>query len=564
MTCFESLGGDFAQAAAQGVAPHLDPAEMSEAASAAETFAMQRMTQHSNQEKSRTYWFRTLAAALLAIAITSQAKAQFMGSGVVQADYAASGFVTPAGMIPPEEMARLNPSGIMQVGYNSPACDAPIGCDSGCDSMSGGSCDGGSGSCGGRRCVGGGIFGSVGNSCDGPTTGLLGSLGNCACGNKSCIGGGSGCGLDLRNMCIWCGGQGCSACQLHKHGHSFLGNIGAFLNYLKPYEKAGICSQRWYDLSAEVVALGHTTGAAGVGAVTSQGPGGPTVLSLGQNSADLEVGARVSGALLFGPGGNFEMTYMGGHEWDDTVSVFGDANTPTLFSFVSDFGLLPPNGFDDTDRSLEQSLENRSRFHTAEINYRRRTVWPYCRFQGSWLVGLRYLRFDDTLIYRTRGTVNNATTPQTLRFFESNDRFRNSLFGPQIGYDFWWNIRPGISLGYGLKGAWVLNDIDRTTSLRANSLNLPAATAGTRQLNMGMEDTSILGELEFKLAWRFSHSWTIRSAYYCIAADDMAFGGLDRETILDFVNNAAVVRAPDVQLESLVVQGVSGGIEYTW
>ncbi len=88
---------------------------------------------------------------------------------------------------------------------------------------------------------------------------------------------------------------------------------------------------------------------------------------------------------------------MGGNEWSDRATV--TSANPTLYSFISRFGAPPQNGFDDTDRSLSQTVTSFSTLHSAEINYRRRTVGQYCRFQGSWLMGIRYVRFDSDFGY---------------------------------------------------------------------------------------------------------------------------------------------------------------------
>ncbi len=70
-----------------------------------------------------------------------------------------------------------------------------------------------------------------------------------------------------------------------------------------------------------------------------------------------------------------------------------------------------------------------------EWNYRRRSMGPYCRFQGSWLVGLRYVRFDNRLVYSARGENDNTVNADLPRFFSSNDKIKNNLFGPQAGFD---------------------------------------------------------------------------------------------------------------------------------
>lgn len=502
----------------------------------------------------------TLCFAACWLGNTEIVSGQTVGSGVIHADYEASGFVTPRGMLPPQQTL----GGVMQVGYSAP-----------CDSMGSTACSGScganpaTGGCGGSQCASGGIFGGDAGDCGcSGGTGIFDSLGSgCSsknCKMKSCLsgGGGGGCSLDLSGFCIWCRGQGCSACQLHQNGNSLCENMASVLGALRPYSESSLCNVRWYDLSAEAVFLTHNTSAAGAaGGVTSDGRGGPIVLGLNDADLSMEGGVRVSGAIIFGPGSNLELTYMGGHEWDESASV--TRTGPTLFSFISDFGDSPFDGFDDTDRSVRQSIRHQSEFHTAEINYRRRTMWPYCRFQGSWLIGLRYLRYNDQLTYDATGTVNNTGGANLLRFYESDDDFRNSMFGPQAGFDFWWNVRPGVSLGIGGTGGWLLNDVNRRTVLTANSVGT-GATPGVTFLDEGTDDSTLMAELQMKLAWRISHSWTIRSAYYGIAVENVAFGGVDRDTARDFITSAPVIRDQSVNFDDLFIQGASLGLEYMW
>ena len=465
------------------------------------------------------------------------------------ADYAASGYVTPAGMVPPE----MYQGGVMPVGFYG-GCDSP-----GCDSM---------GSCGSPTCgSGGGVFdygcddcgGNCGGSCTGSGIfgggGLFGEM----CSNGGC----------LKKACMFCRGEGCSACACLSPA-----SILAGLHALRPYSAAGIHAQRWYDFSAEAVFLAHTNGGLS-GPVTSllQGPIPPAttpppdiVLGLGaaDSGNDLEFGARLSAAVICGAGGNLEFTYMGGHEWNSEAFVADPG--PVYFSFLSNFGTDPIGGFDDTDRSIRQSIAARSNLHTFEINYRRRTVGPYGRFQGSWLFGLRYLRFSNSLNYSTLGENDNTVNTNLPRFFQSDDTIRNHLFGPQCGFDLWWNIHPGVNFGMGVKGAWVQNDFNRRTFLNFNSINsgTPATPAPTADVvSDGERDTTVMGEFEAKIIYRLSHSWSFRSAYYAIAADDIVFADVPVDTILD-VADPTFNGQSGFHFNSLVVQGFSFGAEYIW
>ncbi len=503
---------------------------------------MHRMT----QPKSNKTLVAAVALAVLACVGIRQAGAQPPSVVHADMDYEASGYVVPAGMVPP----AMYSGDVMPVGFFGgcdSGCDSPVACDSGGCGMA----------CGGRRC---GVLGCGG---------LLGKLSGEASACGGC--GMSGCGAcgglsNLRHICMFCRGDGCSFCQTLGRGYL----LGA-LSYLKPYDRQGICAQRWYDLSAEAIFLGHGNGGV-VGPTTTRGaaPGvagdavPANIIVLRREDADagdsLEAGARLSASMIWGAGGNLEVTYIGGHQWQDRAFV-ADAN-PVFFSFVSDFGRNPINGFDDTDRSILQSVEAESEFHSAELNYRRRTVGPYCRFQGSWLVGLRYVRYDHNFIYQALGEFDNAVNANLPRFFSSNDKRKNNLFGPQAGFDLWWNAHAGINLGIGFKGAWVQNDYDRITTLTANSLN-PVATPGTQTVTASDRKGTVMGEFEAKLIYRLSHSLALRSSYYALAVDDITFGNTDAQTIADFVS-ANPLTASQFQFNSLVIQGVSFGAEYTW
>jgi Putative beta barrel porin-7 (BBP7) len=539
-------------------------AQKNEAAMAAETFAMHRMTQ----------------PILKHILVVVMATVAWVSIGVLpssaqppvrhaDADYDASGYVVPAGMVHPSMYYQGNDFGqVAQVGYLHGGCDVMGGCDSypggGCHSPA--TCDG-MGGCGSLGCGGGGLFGAddacggacgghCGGGCSGKLLdgGLMGHLRGCGCGQ---------CGSCLSKLCLFCRGSGCEACQLFQPRYL----LGALAS-LRPYTEAGLCAQRWYDVSAEAVFLSHSnTSAAGGGALTSRGVGplGPIVLNAGNvdSGNDLEAGMRLSAAFIFGAGGNIEATYMGNNEWNDRAAVTDP--TAGLFSFISEFGTNPggsPAGFDDTDRSILQSVEASSEFHSAELNYRRRTMGPYCRFQGSWLVGLRYLRYQDGLMYATLGQNDNTVNANLPRFFTSDDELKNRLFGPQAGFDLWWNVTPGVNLGIGMKGAWVQNDIRRRTIFTANSINLGGP--GTSTLSTTDQDTTVMGEFETKLAYRLSHSWTVTTSYYLIGVDDIAVGTIDNRTIRDFVTVNPSIARPALTFDSLTVQGIAFGAEYIW
>lgn len=448
-------------------------------------------------------------------------------------DYEASGFVAPAGMQSPERYFQS----VQQAGFfgNAPIA-AQLGGGQGqgyyasCDT---GGCYGGcqDGSCGGGcNCGGGGLFGC----------GLLGG-----CGQGGCL-------ANLHRLCPFCAGGGCEVCQ--SIGRGYL--LGA-LRHLLPYGDAGLSAQRWFDLSADVMFL-ETSGGGGDQVLATRGVGGtPVLFGRDGNDSGMAVGGRITGAFICGPGGNVEVTYLGGNNWENSAQATGDVD---LFSFLSDFGTAPDQGFDDTDRSNVQTVSSKSMFHSGEVNYRRRTVGPYGRFQGSWLGGIRYMRYDSDFGYSALGDNNNAIPPRP-RYFELSNSVDNEMVGAQIGGDVWWNVIPGINVGFGMKGGPMGNRIDRRSSVLANSIG-PLATPGQSEVNDHISRTAWFGELEATLLYRISHSWTLKTQYYLLNVDHVGFG-FDTSAAENLVSGGVTPIAP-ISTRSLTIRGFSLGAEYIW
>ncbi len=129
-------------------------------------------------------------------------------------------------------------------------------------------------------------------------------------------------------MCLFCQGGGCEVCQ--SVGRGYL--LGA-LRYLLPYGEAGLCAQRWYDVSADVMFLSHTRTTDGTVLTTQGVQGTPVLFANSADDSNLRAGGRISAAFICGAGGNLEGTYMGGNEWSDRATV--TSATPTLYSFIS-------------------------------------------------------------------------------------------------------------------------------------------------------------------------------------------------------------------------------------
>ncbi len=494
----------------------------------------------------RMHFTRVIWGCLVAlVSVTGMMTGQnlVLAAGPVQQayfepDYEASGFVAPAGMPNPDayfqavEQAGFfgnGPIGSRLTGGMPPAgygCESPYG---GCD-----------GNCGPYGC--------------GPGANGLGACGpeGCGCGPGGCgsrLLGGGGCGL--HRLCLFCRGDGCGICQSVGRGYV----LGA-LRGLLPYGDAGLSAQRWFDLSFDVMFL-ELGGGSGSQVLTTRGVDGtPVLLANSGDDNSMRAGGRISGAFIVGPGGNIEVTYLGGNQWKDSASVSGDGD---LFSFLSDFGQNPGGptnpGFDDSDRSNLQSASTTASLHSGEVNYRRRTVGPYGRFQGSWLGGIRYLRFDSGFEYAASGDTG---------FFNFGNGMQNEMVGAQIGGDLWWNVIPGVNLGFGAKGGPMGNRINRYSSVSASSL----ASSGADTLADHISRTAWMSELEATVLYRLSHSWTLKGQCYVLHVDEIGHGFdtslADAVALSNLSGNPGPLAVSSIETRSLTVSGFSLGLEYVW
>jgi hypothetical protein len=449
----------------------------------------------------------------------------------------------PGGPMPYGPMGPVGMDGQDMVFHGPP----PAGLEGECDSPYGsGYCQDGScgGACGSGHC-GGGILGGGG---------LLGGGGCC----PSCGGMGGGCGHcgPIRKM-LACGPfGGALACRNGDCGGFHSGILPGLAGLLLPYGEGGVCAQRWYDISVGGMALRRTKQGGQNINLSSQGIGGPIILSTDDLSLDQsEWGLNLLVAVQVGPGGSVEVSYFGLNNWDTTARV--TSNNPDIYSVFSDFGQSPFNGFDDPDRSFVHSATYRSAIQNGEVNYRRRWVGPYCWFQGSWLAGLRYFDLDEAMDFSTAGQLNNAQN-QGLRFLNQTTETRNALTGVQVGGDLWMNVIPGLHLGTEFKTGIFGNVAETNTSIVANSIADYTEFASDAT-------TAYMGEIAFKTVYRINYNWSFSAGYHIMQVDNVALAPVNFNTAPPPDFNGPVARTPFIDNnQNVTYEGYTLGLEYIW
>jgi len=340
------------------------------------------------------------------------------------------------------------------------------------------------------------------------------------------------------------------------------GRLNSWRGKLRPYGEGGIATQRWFDVSADVIYLARTNSSEVNFNTTSVGITNTFVL--GTNSVPLDTlnaGLALQGNIQVGPGSNIEVGYFGLNKWDNSASANSTSTTVphNLFSFLSNFGVLPPGGFGDPDRSLVHTLSYSSSLNNGEINLRRRWAEPSGFFQGSFLMGVRYLALDEQAKFTARGAFDNTQANNSLRFLDYTTDTHNSLVGFQVGGDLWYNVIPGVKVGVEAKTGIYNNRANQNTAILANSL--PDTFSETVAVNRAAYLTQIAPQ-----AWyRLNHSWAVRGSYQFMYIDNVALATGNLNAIPPTELGVNLGRTAGINTDSdIILQGFTAGAEYTW
>jgi hypothetical protein len=344
--------------------------------------------------------------------------------------------------------------------------------------------------------------------------------------------------------CPYCGGAGCGRCSGH---HGLLGDV---LGLVGPYPDGGCGAVRWYDLSVDYMLLkrdnvGRTTN------FTSQGIAGPIVLSTDSLNFDASSSFRFTGAIQCGPGSSAEFVYYGLF-WYESQSTVTDPNG-NLFSAFSNFGTLPFNGFAETDNSDLQAIRYTSKFDNFEVNFRQRWVAPSNRYQGSWLIGVRYFKLDEQFSLLTQSTANQAS------LFYDTDVF-NSLTGLQVGGDIWFCVLPGLRIGGETKAGIYGNNAGQNSSFSTTS-------GAFLQENAHGQDAAFVTDTTLMATYRINYQWTAKIGYHFLYVDGVALATENFNTTPPaiFFPPPGVNRTLNLNDNGNVFyHGIMAGLEFMW
>lgn len=259
-----------------------------------------------------------------------------------------------------------------------------------------------------------------------------------------------------------------------------------------------------------------------------------------------------------GPRCGIGVTYFSTSPMSGSSSVF--AADPLNGEWVSstidmndEFGPIEfPDGneVDDYfDNSLSQTISRRDYIQSVEINFLSQYWQPNANCQVTWLAGVRWFRFDESLLY---SAVAGASTPtgsdQAFMDFDCT----NDLVGFQLGARCDWYATQRFSLfvtpKFGLYGNYIQTQNRVYNGDDSYLYNLSQDTTGV----------SFLGQIDVGTSWQFSRHCRAYIGYMAIAVTGVALSDnqiphyLAAEDELSQINKNG----------SLIVHGGFAGLEF--
>jgi hypothetical protein len=232
---------------------------------------------------------------------------------------------------------------------------------------------------------------------------------------------------------------------------------------------------------------------------------------------------------------------------DPTGGVRVSARLDAFYSFDLDFAYL--GGMNWTGQQANIVLRSDttigtvalgtffSNFSAYELNTRWRWVGTSSPLTGAWILGVRYVEFDESLT-----GILSSINPSPVRLYSQND-----LVGFQAGGELFWGITRGVMIGGDLKAGIYGNRVNNSVLL--NDVLRP-------DLSSQGQHAAFLGEANLMVNSALGHGWYIRGGYT----------GLFMTNLTLMSNLINLDLKPDTKSfgGQLIAHGFYGGLEWQY
>ncbi|MEM8680025.1 MAG: hypothetical protein AAGF97_11785 [Planctomycetota bacterium] len=339
-----------------------------------------------------------------------------------------------------------------------------------------------------------------------------------------------------------------------------VGPDGGYVNY-----GDACCGPNWFCIAVEAVALQRDNDRDLN--LASDGIVGPIVLGTGDTPFDYQAALRVTGRLQLNAVTNFEGSYLGLLDWNDSGVATSDNDG--LYSVFSAFGTQPlvGIGFRETDQATRQTFDYSSELESAEGHFRRAWTTPGGCFYGSWLLGGRWIRISDDLRYTS--DVQQHFNPflgaiQGPGNLDYRIGVRNDLIGAQFGSQVGVTLLPGIFLSGQAKFGVYANRIDQRTQIDGSPNPTPPIDDP-----QSSTDFAYGSDLRASLIWHVNPAIKLRAGYEALLLNDLATGAtaFSTDPPLTSVSTGMETGSSTFPInndQDLIYHGFHLGLEFGW
>jgi len=290
---------------------------------------------------------------------------------------------------------------------------------------------------------------------------------------------------------------------------------------------------------------------------------------------DWSYGFEVRGGRYFNCGCNaVELVYWGLYPDSDStqttsLDVLGNLNG------ILNWDSLDYNGVGaDTivntgpGASAVHALYRDYEFHNVELN-----LWHFggpcgvskcgcARYRSNWLCGIRYLRFNESLLFAADANDFAITFEDDELFYDID--IDNDLIGFQVGNEAQYNLSDRCAFNFGIKLGIFNNHIDHVSQIGGNlglaTINNGPFNGAAYYVDSSKDDVAFLGEVNLGAEYCFHRNWTAIAGYRAMAITGVALPAEQIYPDLRGINDVAIIDSNS----SVILHGAYAGLEYNW
>lgn len=217
------------------------------------------------------------------------------------------------------------------------------------------------------------------------------------------------------------------------------------------------------------------------------------------------------------------------------------------------------------DNALEHRLHRRNEVHSLELNFARHRIFSTAElpWNVNCLLGVRFFRFQERLIFSSLADTANMTDPSMGREAFLDDRIANNLIGLQLGVDGDYYITPSLRVFVAPKFGIYNNHIEHdfraylSDGTVAQQFEYPGRTYPVRSTK---DLASFMTQIDVGLDWEFAPSWSARVGYRVVAVTGI---GLADNQIPQFIVDIPEIANIDANGD-LILHGGFAGVTYNF